>query len=87
MVMVETDCPLYQTGKKLQFKYPNDVFSENKLFLSLGSLHIEKMLWQMSGEFQDGSGITTAFMNSGIDTVTVGSFLLCANIITNRCWY
>ena len=84
MVMVETDCPLYQTGKKLQFKYPSDVFSENKLFLSLGSLHIEKMLWQMSGEFQDGSGITTAFMNSGIDTVTVGSFLLCANITKTR---
>ena len=84
IVVVETDCPLYQTGKKLQFKYPNEIFSEDKLFLSLGSLHIEKMLWQMSGEFQDGSGITTAFANSGIDTVTVGSYLLCANITKTR---
>ena len=30
--MVESDCPLYQTGKKFQIKYPNDVFSEDKLF-------------------------------------------------------
>ena len=84
MVMVETDCPLFQTGKKLQLKYPNEVFSEDKLFLSLGSLHIEKMLWTMSGDFQDGSGITTAFANSGIDTIAVGSFLICSNITKTR---
>ena len=55
-------------------------FPRTNCFFTRGSLHIRNMLWQMSGEFQDGSRITTAFTNSGIDAVTVGSFLLCANI-------
>ena len=36
IVMVETDQPLYQTAKKLRWKYPEEIFSEDHLFLSLG---------------------------------------------------
>ena len=84
VVMVETDQPLYQTAKKLQFKYPDEEFSEDKLFLSLGSLHTEKMLWQMSGDLQDGSGIVTAFANSGIETFGTKTFLICNSITATR---
>ena len=82
--VVETDQPLYQTAKKLQAKYPDEEFSENKLFLSLGSLHTEKMLWQMSGDLQDGSGIVTAFANSGIETFGIKTFLTCNSITITR---
>ena len=47
--MVETDQPLYQVAKRLQWKYTEEIFSKDHLFFSLGSLHTEKMPWQMSG--------------------------------------
>ena len=84
VAVVETDQPLFQTAKKLQAKYPDEEFSEEKLFLSLGSLHTEKMLWQMSGDLQDGSGIVTAFANSGIETFGTKTFLICNSITATR---
>ena len=55
------------------------------MLITLGALHTEKMLWQMSGDFQDGSGIVTAFANSGIVTVgTASSFMICLNITKTR---
>ena len=84
IAMVETDQPLYQIAKKLQWKYPDEVFSEDNLFVSLGSLHTEKMLWQMSGDIQECSGIVTAFQNSGIETFGSNTFLICNSITTTR---
>ena len=50
----------------------------------LGALHIE-MLWHASGVFHDGSGVTTAFVNSGIANAgTAQSFLICSNITRTR---
>ena len=82
VAVVETDQPLYQTAKKLQAKYPDEEFSEKKLFLSLGSLHTEKMLWQMSGDIQECSGIVTAFQNSGMETFGSNTFPICNSITT-----
>ena len=84
IVMVETDQPLYQTTKKLQWKYPEEIFSEDRMFQSLGSLHTEKMLRQMSRDLQEGSGIVTAFSNSGIETFGTTTFLICNSITTTR---
>ena len=63
---------------------PSD-FAEGKLLVSLGALHIEKMLWHASGVFHDGSGVTTAFVNSGIANAgTAQSFLICSNTTRTR---
>ena len=84
VAVVETDQPLYQAAKKLQAKYQEEEFCEEKLLITQGSLHTEKMLWQMSGDLQDGSGIVTAFANSGIETFGTKTFLICNSITTTR---
>ena len=83
--VVETDQPLYTVAKKLQWKFITSDFAEGKLLVSLGALHIEKMLWHASGIFHEGSGVTTAFANSGIaNTGMAQSFLICSNITRTR---
>lgn len=83
--ILETDQPLYTIAKKLQWKFPDESFAEGKLFVSLGGLHIEKMLWAMSGEWHSGCGITTVFTNSGVvNSGTAQSILICSNITRTR---
>ncbi len=83
--VLETDQPLYTAAKKLQWKFPGERFGEGKMFITLGGLHIEKILWAMSGEWHDSSGVTTALTNSGVVTSgTAQSILLCHNITRTR---
>ena len=42
------------------------------------------MLWQMSGNIQECSGIVTAFCNSGIETFGSNTFLICNSITATR---
>ena len=78
---LETDQPLHFIAKKLQWKYP-DQFGEDKMLVTLGGLHIEKMLWLTSGEFHDGSGYSSALVASGVCTPGAADAILK---VTNIC--
>ena len=39
---------------------------EDSFLVTLGAMHTEKMLWDVSGDWLDGSGWVTALTNSGI---------------------
>ena len=60
------DQPIYTIDKKLQWKYPDSVIGEDKFICMIGGLHVEKMLWCVSGDWLDGSGWTTLVSNSGV---------------------
>ena len=59
---------LFMLAKKLQWKFPQTELGEDSFLVILGPMHIEKMLWSLSGDWLDGSGWTTALTNSGIST-------------------
>ena len=81
---LETDQPLYHLAKRIQQKYP-DEFGENKMLITMGALHIEKMLWAASGEFVNGSGYTSAIASSGICCTGVAeSITSVSNILRTR---
>lgn len=66
--VMEADQPLFTLAKKLQWKFPHTELGENSFLVTLGAMHTEKMLWNVSGDWLDGSGWTTAITNSGIST-------------------
>ena len=64
--VMSCDQPIYTIAKKLQWKYPDSVIGEDKFLCMIGGLHVEKMLWCVSGDWLDGSGWTTLVSNSGV---------------------
>ena len=66
---LETDQPLCHLAKRIRHKFPD---GNNKMLITMGALHIEKMLWTASGEFVNGSGYTSVIASSGICCTGVG---------------
>ena len=63
-VMV-ADQPLFTLAKKIQLKF-SDTLGEDKFVVMLGALHIEKMLYEILGDWLEGSGWTTLLSVSGV---------------------
>ena len=68
---LETDQPLCHLAKRIRHKFP-DEFGNNKMLITMGALHIEKMLWTASGDFVNSSGYTSVIAFSGICCTGVG---------------
>jgi hypothetical protein len=66
-VMV-VDQPLYALAKRLQWQFPDSPIGEDRFFVFLGAMHIEKMLWTCAGEWLEGSGWATMIANAGVTT-------------------
>ena len=55
------------------------------MLITMGALHIEKMLWTASGEFVNGSGYTSAIASSGICCTGVAETInSVSNILRTR---
>ncbi|ELU13546.1 hypothetical protein CAPTEDRAFT_218243 [Capitella teleta] len=79
------DQPLFTLAKRLQWSHPNSEISEGKFVVMLGALHIEKLLWAVSGDWLDYSGWTTAVTNSGIfSCANSQSFVSVSHIMKTR---
>ena len=82
-VMV-VDQPLYTISKRIQWKFP-DTHGEKVFLVMLGGLHIEKMLYQVLGDWLDGSGWTSVLASAGVaGSGTAQSFLSAAHITRTR---
>ena len=82
--VIAVDQPLYIICKLLQWNFP-DTHGEDKFVILLGGLHIEKMLFQMIGDWMDGSGWTTALSNGDVATTgTAQSFIGVSHITKTR---
>ena len=78
------DQPLYTLAKKIQWKYP-ETHGEAVFVAMLGGLHIEKMLYQVLGDWLDGSGWTSILVTAGVaGSGTAQSFLSAAHITRTR---
>ena len=65
---MEVDQPLFTLAKQLQMNFPQSKNGEDSFLVTVGALHIEQMLWGVSGDWLDGSGWTTVLTNSCIST-------------------
>lgn len=79
-VMV-VDQPLFTLAKRLQWKFNDTYIAEDRFLVMLGAMHIEKMLWTVSGDWLDGSGWTTAITNSCVATSGTAQSLIGASHI------
>ncbi|KAE8739201.1 hypothetical protein FOCC_FOCC015307 [Frankliniella occidentalis] len=61
------DLQLYIIAKKIQWQWP-DLYSENKLVVLLGPLHIEQAFLRMLGSYMEGCGWNAIITHSGIAT-------------------
>ena len=59
------DQPIYKLAKSIQFAHA-ETLGEDKFIVMMGAMHIEKMLYEMLGQWLDGTGWTTVLSNSGI---------------------
>ena len=81
---LETDEPLYAGVKKVQQKYPE--LGEDKMLVTLGGIHSEKMLWSASGEFVNGSGYTAVLTASGICSSGIAESIITVSNILRARW-
>ena len=81
---LETDEPLYAGVKKVQQKYPE--LGEDKMLVTLGGIHSEKMLWSPSGEFVNGSGYTAVLTASGICSSGIAESIITVSNILRARW-
>jgi hypothetical protein len=79
-VMV-VDQPLYTIAMRLQWQYPQSSIAEDKFFVLLGGMHIEKMLWTCLGDLLEGSGWDVLITNANISTIGSSQGLLKASHI------
>ena len=75
------DLPIYIIGKRIQWAWKSD-HGEDKLFLMLGSLHIEFVIESMLGKLVDGSGFTDIINMSGVLTSGRAESLTPQRIVT-----
>ena len=83
--VIVADQPLFTIAKRLQWEYHDSAVSEDNYLVMLGAMHIEKMLWTVSGDWLQCSGWTTAIHNSAVATSgTAQSFLGATHICRTR---
>ena len=63
---MDADQPLFTLAKPLQWEFPDSDIAEDKYLVMLGAMHIEKMMWAVSGDWLQCSGWTTGVTNSGV---------------------
>ena len=54
--VMEVDQPLFSLAKQLQWNFPQSENGENSFLVTLAALHIEQMLWGVSGDWCVGVG-------------------------------
>ena len=59
------DQPLYAIAKQIQWNQPL-FYSENKVVIIFGQLHVEMAAWKTIGDWLDDSGWTAALIKSNI---------------------
>lgn len=79
------DQPLFTIAKRLQWRHPNTDIGEAKFLVMIGAMHVEKMLWSVSGDWLDQSGWTSVITNSGVFSCgTAQSFMSVSHIMRTR---
>lgn len=78
---VVADQPLFKLLKELQYLCP-EKFGEDKAFVMMGGMHIEKAAMDVLGDLLDGSGWTSALVQSSITTKGRADGMLSASHIT-----
>ena len=73
--MVRDRSAIVSIVKKDSAKLPYE-FGEDKILVTMGSLHTEKNLWCASGEFISGSGYPSALASSGVCTSGVAESVI-----------
>ena len=82
--ILEADQPLYALCKKLQWKFPSSV-GEDECLLMLGTMHTEKMVYTLLGDWLSGSGWTTLLDKACVATRgSAQSFLAASHITRTR---
>ena len=82
--VVVVDQPLFTTSKRIQWKFP-DTHGEGVYVVMLGGMHIEKMFYQVLGDWLDGSGWTSLLAAAGVArSGTAQSFLSASHITRTR---
>lgn len=83
-VMV-ADQPLFTLAKKNQWKC-SDILGEDKFVVKLGALHAEKILYEVLGDWLEGSGWTSLLSVSGVASSGVADSLIKLKHPTCTCY-
>ncbi|KAJ8896755.1 hypothetical protein PR048_002100 [Dryococelus australis] len=67
--------PIYAFLKKIQFTML-DTHGEEKLFITMGGLHIELAAFRMAGKWLEGSGFTSVLIDAGVTTQRKADYVL-----------
>src|SRR6218665_20474 len=78
------DCPIFAKTKFIQWTWL-DTHGEDKFVVMFGGMHLEMALWNVVGDYLEGSGWTTALIDAGIATAgTADSFLKVSHLARTR---
>jgi len=78
------DQPLFFLAKKIQWNFPT-THGEDKFVVFLGGMHIELAAFRLLGDWLDGSGWTTAIINSGVASGgTADSFIKVTHLAKTK---
>ena len=80
LVMV-VDQPLFTLAKKIQWKF-SDILGEDKFVVMLGALHTEKMLYEVLGDWLEGSGWTSLLSVGGVASSGVANSMIKVTHLT-----
>jgi len=75
------DLPLFALCKQIQWLNPEKM-GEDKIFIMMGGMHIEKAAYTILGDLLDGSGWTTALVEAKVTTKGRAESILSATHIT-----
>lgn len=82
--VIAMDQPLYAIVKQIQWKW-SDLYGERKLVIMFGGLHIEMAFLKLLGGWLEGSGWTSALVDSNIaSSGTAESFLKASSVTRTR---
>ncbi|MES9884863.1 MAG: hypothetical protein ABW185_28795, partial [Sedimenticola sp.] len=78
------DCPIFAKAKYIQWTWP-DSHGEDQFVVMFGGLHLEMALWNMAGDYLQGSGWTAAVVEAEIATSGIANgFLKAAHLTRTR---
>ncbi|XP_052123378.1 uncharacterized protein LOC127749403 [Frankliniella occidentalis] len=75
------DLPLFALLKEIQYTCP-EIYGEDKIFIMMGGMHIEKAAYTLLGDILDGSGWSAALVESKVTTKGRADSMLTASHIT-----
>ena len=82
--VMAVDQPLHTIAKRFQWKFP-ETHDEKCFVVMLGGLHIEKVLYQVLGDWLDGSGWTSLISSASVaGSSTAQAFLGSSHITRTR---